>query len=599
MLYALTKLFIYAYLVEKVMPAPFSPIPIALRLANRHVTHPHAFVWLVWSPKMPGNMGQTAARWRSPLYRLCLMALSPFLVIIFLMIFGRIAEIRHDGVCVIGLKGYASLSLLIYDLLITLCLTLAFVWPLTRGDIISARLRNIASRTLVASIFALITSTINIAVLTSMHGKQLGWVCLASCGTDVTINALVIAWVSGRQEPRLHRCQHNCSGSGPIQGTPESLGGPQSPLPRVSAKWRGRPDDVHWDPFGGLEGPMKLPSHVEWSPTAKLEFDFGRRGSAAGLLAPGSNDSVLGPLQEPKSPPTAVPRSGLPFSLPKATEHANSESLGVDISGTAPGHAVFHLPLASPRFGRPKPLPQASSRVPEDAPSQMRSITLPDSTPGAGPSGRRKVRQRSKSKCGQETISTQVTSGAPSDRPSMPRRSTAEDIHAARRTLMRSLGSVLGLTSRASSASESHGAVSPKGRSKRRGLSRDGTTSVQEKVTQATTTTDISAIVFRHGDSQIDTTTTDSSDSEPEHEWADPSPRSRPVSVSPWEGTPRSQRIDPQPEPPAPLEEPPSVDVTEKSLASVMESEPSHDASSDDHPPPYRSRPNTGGTEGS
>ncbi|KAG8891443.1 hypothetical protein FRC01_014700, partial [Tulasnella sp. 417] len=53
----------------------------------------------------------------------------------------------------------SSLSLLIYDLLLTLCLTLAFVWPLTRGDIISARLRRIASRTLVASIVALITST--------------------------------------------------------------------------------------------------------------------------------------------------------------------------------------------------------------------------------------------------------------------------------------------------------------------------------------------------------------------------------------------------------------------------------------------------------
>ena len=29
-----------------------------------------------------------------------------------------------------------------------------------------------------------------------MHGQQLGWVCLGSCGTDVTVNALVLFWVT-------------------------------------------------------------------------------------------------------------------------------------------------------------------------------------------------------------------------------------------------------------------------------------------------------------------------------------------------------------------------------------------------------------------
>ena len=34
-------------------------------------------------------------------------------------------------------------------------------------------------------------------VLTVMHGQQLGWVCLGSCGTDVTINALALYFVTG------------------------------------------------------------------------------------------------------------------------------------------------------------------------------------------------------------------------------------------------------------------------------------------------------------------------------------------------------------------------------------------------------------------
>jgi hypothetical protein len=33
-------------------------------------------------------------------------------------------------------------------------------------------------------------------VLTVMHGQQLGWVCLGSCGTDVIINALALYFVT-------------------------------------------------------------------------------------------------------------------------------------------------------------------------------------------------------------------------------------------------------------------------------------------------------------------------------------------------------------------------------------------------------------------
>lgn len=560
-LYALTKLFIYAYLIEK--------------------------VWLVWSPKMPGHMGKQS-RWRSPLYRGCLLSLVPFIVIIVFMIVGRIAIIRQDGACVIGLKGYASLSLLIYDLLLTLCLTLAFVWPLTRGDIISMRLRRIASRTLVASIVALITSTVNITVLTSMHGKQLGWVCLASCGTDVTINAMVIAWVSGGQEPRFQRCQHNCSGSIPVHGTPDSLG-PQSPLPKAGSKWRARHDDVNW----GLEGgPTKFSAQGEWSPSAKLEFDFGRRGSAAGLLAPGSGDSVLGAMQEPKSPPLAVPRSGLPFSLPKVTEHSTPESIGVDISATAPGHAVYHLPLPSPRFDRKNQLARSASQLSETAPPpSTRSISLPqqpDSTPGAGPSSGRRhksSRRRSLAKYGQETVFTQGTSQTQSG-PASPRRSAADDLQGGvRGTFMRGL-SVLGLGNRSSAASDGF-----RPRLSRRGRSRDAndwTLSVQERMTQGTATTDISTIVFRHADSQFETSTIDSTDTD----YCDPSPCSRTGSLHPWseEGSHRSvTRIDERPGSSGDDTEPGCLATVEKT-APVLDD---RGHSSSEGPPPYQTRPDT------
>ncbi|KAJ7917225.1 hypothetical protein B0H13DRAFT_2444168 [Mycena leptocephala] len=84
-------------------------------------------------------------------------------------VLGRIAEFREgDGACVIGLKPTASLPLLSYDLLCFLS----------------------------AAVMALTTSTVNIAVLTIMKGHQFGWLCLASCGMDVILNAAALYWVT-------------------------------------------------------------------------------------------------------------------------------------------------------------------------------------------------------------------------------------------------------------------------------------------------------------------------------------------------------------------------------------------------------------------
>ncbi|KAG8895441.1 hypothetical protein FRC01_012361 [Tulasnella sp. 417] len=435
-----------------------------------------------------------------------------------------------------------------------------------------------------ASIVALITSTVNITVLTSMHGKQLGWVCLASCGADVTINAMVIAWVSGGQEQRFQRCQHNCSGSIPAQATPDSLG-PQSPLPKAGSKWRGRNDDINW-----LDGPGKFSAQGEWSPSAKFEFDFGRRGSGAGLLAPGSGDSVLGPLQEPKTPPLAVPRSGLPFSLPKVTEHSASDNIAVDITSTAPGHQVIHVPIPSPRFSRQNQLARSASHLSEAGPPSSRTISLPeqpDATPGAGPSSaarRHSSRKRSIPKYGQETVFTQRNSQLQSGGTTSPRRSTVEEAHGVRGTFMRGLGSMLGLN-RSSTASDAH-----RSRLSRRGRSRetnDWTASAQEKMTQVTAVTDISTIVFRHGDSQFETSTIDSSDTE---DYCDPSPCSHRGSLQPWaeESHQSVKGVDDRPGS--------SGEDTERGCSTPKERPPmSNDSErpSSEVPPPYQVNPDT------
>ncbi|RPD57612.1 hypothetical protein L226DRAFT_610647 [Lentinus tigrinus ALCF2SS1-7] len=164
--YASSKVIIYLFLAEK--------------------------VFVVWNPHRQ--------RFRSKIYMACLGFIVVYLGVMAFLIWGRIALFRDDGACVIGLARPASLTLLIYDLCINVLLTSLFVWPLLKRDFTTA-LKGVAVRTLWAAGVALTTSCINILVLTIMHGRQLAWVCLASCGTDVVVNAIVLCWVtSGKYE---------------------------------------------------------------------------------------------------------------------------------------------------------------------------------------------------------------------------------------------------------------------------------------------------------------------------------------------------------------------------------------------------------------
>lgn len=85
-----------------------------------------------------------------------------------------------------------------------------FLWPLLRTGQIDPMVRRVAQRTLMsvascfrslnwyllfisAAIVTLATSTANVLVLTLLHGRELGWVCLGSCGSDVSpiLNACI------------------------------------------------------------------------------------------------------------------------------------------------------------------------------------------------------------------------------------------------------------------------------------------------------------------------------------------------------------------------------------------------------------------------
>ncbi|KAF7329759.1 hypothetical protein MKEN_00239200 [Mycena kentingensis (nom. inval.)] len=154
-------------------------------------------VFVVWA-------AHGVSRVRSPVYLICVGTITLYVAVMLAMFFGRISEFRDsDESCVIGLKPIASIPLLSYDLFINVLLTSLFLWPIFRVKFANPRLKRVATRTLVASIAALTTSCINIAILAILDGRELGWVCLGSCGSDVVFNAAALFWCTAANDSAL------------------------------------------------------------------------------------------------------------------------------------------------------------------------------------------------------------------------------------------------------------------------------------------------------------------------------------------------------------------------------------------------------------
>jgi len=137
------------------------------------------------------------------MYIVCAITVALYAVVAALMYIGRVHYFREDGACVTGVELFASIPLLSYDLYVNIFLTSLFLWPLVKTGKIHPMLRRVAKRTLVAAAVALTTSSVNVLVLTLQHGRELGWVCLGSCGADVICNALALFWATERLGPRF------------------------------------------------------------------------------------------------------------------------------------------------------------------------------------------------------------------------------------------------------------------------------------------------------------------------------------------------------------------------------------------------------------
>ncbi|KAG0196416.1 hypothetical protein BGX28_010179 [Mortierella sp. GBA30] len=168
-LYAASKIIIYLFLIEK--------------------------VYVVSSV--------SSTRKDTMLYRVNILLLTPYTIILCLMVLSRVAVIDEADECFIGLKPMASVTLIIYDIFISLWLTFLFIRPLMSTTSIlqgpsKGKLRQVARRTLIGSVIALILSSGNVFTLVYYVGYEDSVMCLLSCTLDVTLNACTIHWVTSR-----------------------------------------------------------------------------------------------------------------------------------------------------------------------------------------------------------------------------------------------------------------------------------------------------------------------------------------------------------------------------------------------------------------
>ncbi|KAG0203462.1 hypothetical protein BGX33_009115 [Mortierella sp. NVP41] len=168
-LYAASKIIIYLFLIEK--------------------------VYVVSSV--------TTTRMDTMLYRFNILLLTPYTVILVLMILNHVAVLDENDQCFIGLKPLASITLILYDIFISCWLTVLFIRPLMSTTSVlqgpsKGKLRQVARRTLIGSVIALILSSGNVFTLVYYRGYEDSVLCLLSCTLDVTLNACTVHWVTSR-----------------------------------------------------------------------------------------------------------------------------------------------------------------------------------------------------------------------------------------------------------------------------------------------------------------------------------------------------------------------------------------------------------------
>ncbi|KAF5357690.1 hypothetical protein D9758_007480 [Tetrapyrgos nigripes] len=186
---------------------------IYLCVAFYAVSRFFGYLFLIENVHIVWRNTPSSSRLDSKIYRLSLFTVSLDLVIVVLMFIGRLNYIREkDGSCILGLKRFSILPVLVYEIYTSLFLNGLFLWPLLKSQQNNdKRVKSLAIRILVASMISFAIGITN-GIVVIILNHQLGWLCLLSCETVVVVNALTVFWVmSGSQSNDSHTSSGSAS----------------------------------------------------------------------------------------------------------------------------------------------------------------------------------------------------------------------------------------------------------------------------------------------------------------------------------------------------------------------------------------------------
>ncbi|KAF2216961.1 hypothetical protein CERZMDRAFT_80958 [Cercospora zeae-maydis SCOH1-5] len=139
-------------------------------------------------------------RHKTPEYILsCFALFVPYTIVASLSMKYSIAYVNDAKVCIIGIKMYALIPLLLVEVLSYLYLTLRFLFPLLMvhfgGQGLLLPLRRVVMRTTIGTGITML-STLSVKISLTMFNGEPAWLCCMTCKIDALIACAILHWIT-------------------------------------------------------------------------------------------------------------------------------------------------------------------------------------------------------------------------------------------------------------------------------------------------------------------------------------------------------------------------------------------------------------------
>ncbi|KAI0130601.1 hypothetical protein F4814DRAFT_444743 [Daldinia grandis] len=168
--------------------------------------------------------GGTKRRVESRLYIFNVFGVLTIFAVICILTFVYRAAQMNKGRCIVGIEKQALIPLIVLEIVANIYIMALLLNPLRNTHSVKGAshapvnppgLRPVAIRTFVGALFTTTSSIVNLIVLMVLNGEP-GWIFLACCNGDILFSALIIQWVTSRDD------NNTIASSSPASSPPDS-----------------------------------------------------------------------------------------------------------------------------------------------------------------------------------------------------------------------------------------------------------------------------------------------------------------------------------------------------------------------------------------